>query len=164
MQPSGWLPCAAGELTEFAGGVRRRRRLDRINRLATFSLVALVAGVIAFTAGQRDSSESAQIDCHEVQEHLSAYITGSLPDDLAARIDNHLAYCLDCSALYHQRTDITQHARNNVAGFVETPPTGRQVLKGGTRILQLHKPSPRCTCPDCGYLAPRLDEDYGDDE
>lgn len=152
-----WRDCANGELTQFAQQFRSRRKLDRVNRIATVSLVLLVGVVIAFTAGQHYTSKSAQIDCSEVHSHMPQYLAGNLGDDLNSRIDNHLGYCLGCSEEFYHRTDIAVAARRNSEVFVI--PLRKQSwtidVRGG-EFLELPTGSGECHCPECWKSAVRL--------
>lgn len=157
-EASAWTPCAHGELIEFADCTRNRGRMDRMNKFATCGLVLLVAGVIAFTAGQHFSSETAHIDCGAVHGNMAQYITGNLKPNLSSRIDHHLAYCLGCNAEYHQRTDIAHHARcdsefdalNSFAGRLPS-------LTSNISQLPLHdEGKDDCHCPQCWQSAARL--------
>ncbi len=158
-EPSAWTPCAHGELVEFGQRTRARGRMERMNKLATCGMVLLVAGVIAFTAGQHLTSETAHVDCGDVHGNMAQYITGNLDSTLASRIDHHLAYCLGCNAEYHQRTDIAHHARcdsefdalNSFAGRVPSLTRNNQMV--------LHDDTDDCHCPSCWQFAVRLDEE-----
>lgn len=154
---SPWRPCVDGDLSDFAQRVRSRRKLDRMNRIATASLVLLVAVVVVFTAGQHYSQTSAHCDCGDVHLHMADYLSGNLPLDLAAKIDNHLAYCLGCSEEFHHRTDIAVSARTEGRHYI-VPEDQTWQSADGQYSIGIHFGSGECHCLQCAPYAEPLDD------
>lgn len=73
--------------------------------------------------------------CNEVQEHLSAWLDGEVPEELKPRLAEHLAFCPACQA------ELAALARLDAALAGLEAPEPRQDLAAGV-LRRLPRPTP----------------------
>lgn len=98
----GWSPCPEGTLTGLAANLRRRERiqhLQRISSLVALLLVAIAAGTWFSNLYSDGSMESnyGGITCTEVQKSLPQMMSGRAGESLVTRINAHLVRCPHCA-------------------------------------------------------------------
>jgi hypothetical protein len=109
---SEWLPCPAGLLGDAGVRARSRRQMRLIAQLATASLLLILVGIGSwFLLREPVGRENhfGGIACSEVSKNMEAFMAGTLPDSVAAKIRAHLDQCPNCQKMM-QNTPKTRAA------------------------------------------------------
>jgi hypothetical protein len=130
-----WQSCRPGYLVALsnqAKGARRRRAAVRasVAAVAIFCMVGLSAWGLGRWSQPHESSFGG-IACHEVQANLAGYVAGTLPADLAARIEDHLRECHVCRQLLQkmQADQAVAASADRVDVASECPDCPRQIAR-----------------------------------
>ncbi len=97
--PLSWKPCPPGTLVDLSQrmrGQRQRRHAVRLGGLMAL-VIAVAIGVAVPIAQRPRQYEFGGITCREVQRILPAYVAGTLPAELAQRVQQHLLECPNCA-------------------------------------------------------------------
>lgn len=111
----GWSPCPKGTLTGLSSTLKRRERIQRLQRVS--SLVAML--LVAIAAGTWFANRSPDvpmenryggITCTEVRDSLPQMVSGKAEKGLVAKINAHLAECPRCAEMARKMKEQEMHA------------------------------------------------------
>src|SRR5215212_2044053 len=86
------------------------------------------------------ASDPDDVDCAWTRDHLGAYVRGGLSRRDAARVDDHLAACRACAAVYLELTEVNSGLAGLLAplllgsagaGYLSSTGVGSSVISGG---------------------------------
>ncbi|MDA1229296.1 MAG: zf-HC2 domain-containing protein [Planctomycetota bacterium] len=111
----GWSPCPKGTLTGLASTLKRRERIQRLQRVSSLVAVLLIAVAAGTWFANRSSDVSMEnnyggITCTEVRDSLPQMVSGKADESLVARINAHLAECPQCAEMARKMKEREMHA------------------------------------------------------
>jgi len=101
-----WEACPPGTLQAYARTAKAKRQRRNVVR-ATGAVAAIVCmiGLTLWSVGRFSGEHQyyfGGIACRDVRSNLEAFASGTLPEEMADRIETHLAECPACQELMRQ--------------------------------------------------------------
>lgn len=116
LKTSGWEVCESGDLRRVVRGLRVRRRdrqVARVIGIGGAATVLVLVGFIALTQFRGTSQYNhGNIACEDVRDSLPDYMAGRVDEQLAKKIDMHLATCPECGPMYQKMKSERSTAQN----------------------------------------------------
>lgn len=140
-QSESWAPCERGELRSFGRRARERRRLRGLTRVGGATAILLcVVGLGVWSLSQPvpfSEYDFGGIVCQEVRVNLKNYADGTLPDDLAKRIEAHLSECPSCQQLWGRMARGDTPAESSYVTTCGCPSCREQVVLSASKVANV---------------------------
>jgi hypothetical protein len=116
LRTSDWEACESGDLRRFVRGLRVRRRdrqAARVIGIGGAAAVLVLVGFIALTQLRGAPQYNyGNIACQDVRDDLPDYMAGRVDEQLAKKIDLHLAACPECGPMFQNMKSEMSTAQN----------------------------------------------------